>query len=105
MNSYVREKHTLCDVYWEKFEEILHHYINVKILQIPFFKTLEECDLYAENIKFSSDEYEMRVKLYGFDDGGNFYYRFCASKKRRDYVYHRSTLKGNELYPESIIKN
>ena len=105
MNSSVREKHTLGDVYWNDFEGILHHYINVNILKFPFFKTLIECDLYGENIKFSSDEYEMRVRLYGFDGGGNFYYRFCASKKVRDYIYHRSTLMGNELFPESILNN
>ena len=47
----------------------------------------------------------MRLRLYGFDGGGNFYYRFCASKKIRDYVYHRPTLIGNKILPESIIKN
>ena len=81
MNSCVRGKHTLGDVYWKHVEEILHHYINVNILNFPFFKTLKECDFYGENKKFTSDEYEMRVRLYGFDGGGNFYYKFCVSKK------------------------
>ena len=87
------------------FEGILHHYINVNILKFHFFKTLIECDLHGEKIKFYSDEYERRVRLYGFDGGGNVYYRFCASKKIRDYVYHHSTLIGNDLFPESVIKN
>ena len=105
MNSYIREKHTIGDVFWKDFEEILHHYIMDNVLKFPFFKTLIECDLFNENIKFSSVEFEMRVRLYGFDNGGIFYFRFCVSKQICDYINHRSTLMGNEIFPESIIKN
>ena len=105
LNYYVRRKHSLGDIYWKNFEEIVRYYVNFNIFNIPFFKTLMECKLYGENIKFNSVEKEKRVRMYGFGDEGNFYYRFCVSKTIRDFVYHRSMLIGNELFPESIIRN
>ena len=87
------------------FEEIVRYYVNANMLKFSVFKTLIECEFYFENIKFSSDEHEKRIRLYGFGDGENFHYRFCVSKQIRDYLYHRATLIGNGLFPESILKN
>ena len=70
MNSYVRDKHSLGDIYWRDFEEIIRHYVNANRFNFPVFKTLIECELYSENIKFHSDEHEMKVMLYEFDNGG-----------------------------------
>ena len=86
MNSYVREKHTLDDIYWRDFEEIIRHYINAIRFKFPVFKTLIECELYSENIKFHSDEHEMKVMLYEFDNGGKVYYSFCVRKNTRSYI-------------------
>ena len=105
MNSYVREKHTLSDIYWRDFEEINRHYVNANRFKFPVFKTLIECELYSENIIFHSDEHEMKVMLYEIDNGGKVCYSFCVFKKIRDYIYHRAMLVGNEIFPESIIKN
>ena len=70
MNLYVREKHALGGIYWRDFEEIFHHYVNANRFKFLVFKTLIECELYSENIKFHSDAHEMKVMLYDFDYGG-----------------------------------
>ena len=104
MNSYVREKHAVGDIYWRDFEEIIRHFVNANRFKFPVFKILIECELYSENINFHSDEHEMKVMLYEFDNGGKVFYSFCVSKKIQDSIYHRAMLVGNEIFPESIIK-
>ena len=104
MNSYVRKKHALGDVYWKDFETNIRVFVRANRSNFYVFKTLIECELYGENIRFVSDNNEIRVSLYGFE-GCNFQHEFCVGKKIRDYLYPRGTLRGIELHPETIIKN
>ena len=69
MNSFVREKPTLGDIYWKDFEKLIRFYVNANRFKFPIFKTLIECRLYDENINFHSDEHRMMVMLYAFDYG------------------------------------
>ena len=63
MNSYVRQKHTLGDVYWKDFEKVLRNYVDDNRLKFPVFKTLIECELCNENLMFCSDKTRKRVRI------------------------------------------
>ena len=45
------------------------------------------------------------VPLYRFDDSGWIYYRYCNSKKIRDYIFHGATLSDIVLYSSAIIND
>ena len=58
-----------------------------------------------ENKSISVDNINGEIPLYKFKNIGLIYYKFCQSKKVRDFVYHTAILKNIKLDPASIINN
>ena len=53
----------------------------------------------------SIDNIEGEIPLYIFENSGWIYYKFCQSKKVRDFVFHTATLKNIKIESTSIINN
>ena len=51
------------------------------------------------------DNFEGEIPLYKFKNSGWIYYKFCQSKKVRDFVFHNATLKNIKLESSSMINN
>ena len=56
-------------------------------------------------MSISVDNIEGQVALYKFKNSGWIYYKFCQSKKVRDFVFHNAILKNIILESSSIINN
>ena len=69
------------------------------------FCIVARCKLDNENISISVDGNEVDVLLYRFDDCGWVCYRYCESKKIRDYLIHLAMLRDIKLDSSSIISN
>ena len=69
------------------------------------FSILVRCKLDNEDISISVDGNEVDVPLYRFDDCGWVCYRYCKSKKIRDFIFHRAILRDIKLDSSSIISN
>ena len=54
-------------------------------------------------MSISIDNIEGQIPLYKFKDCGWIYYKFCQSKKARDYVFSQAILKNINLESSSII--
>ena len=54
--SYVREKHTIGNVYWKDFYRVIREYVDNNRLKFPIFKTLIECELFGESLVICSDK-------------------------------------------------
>ena len=50
MKSYIKEKHTIVDVYWKDFYRVIREYVDTTRLKFPIFKTLVKCDFFGENL-------------------------------------------------------
>ena len=73
--------------------------------KIYAFSVLVRCNQDSEDVSISVDGEVGVVPLYKFDDSGWFYYRYCKSKKTRDYIFHRAMLRKIKLISSSIISN
>ena len=56
-------------------------------------------------MSISVDNIEGQIPLYNFKNSGWIYYKFCRSKKVRDFVSHNAILKNIKLDPSSIVNN
>ena len=56
-------------------------------------------------MSISIDNIEGEIPLYKFNNTGWIYYKFCQSKKVRDFVFHNATLKNIKLESTSIKNN
>ena len=56
-------------------------------------------------MNISIDNIEGEIPLYKFKNSGWIYYKFCQSKKVKDFVFHTATLKDIKLESSSIINN
>ena len=56
-------------------------------------------------MSISVDNIEKEIPLYKFKNTGGIYYKFCQSKKVRDFVFHTAILKNINLESSSIINN
>ena len=56
-------------------------------------------------MSISVDNIEGEIPLYKYKNSGWIYYKFCQSKKVRDFVFHNATLKNIKLESTSIINN
>ena len=56
-------------------------------------------------MSISIDNIEGEIPLYKFKNSGWIYYKFCQSKKVKDFVFHNATLKNIKLESSSIINN
>ena len=101
----VTNKYNIGDVYWCDFEETIREYMVNNSCKFNFFSTNVKCKINNEDISISVDKIDGYAPLHKFDNGGWFYYRYCNSKKIRDYIFHRATLSDTILYSSTIISD
>ena len=104
-NNFVINKYDIGDVLWKDFENIIHDYIIDYNCKFNSFHIVINFQLNKENMNISIDIIEGQLPLYKFKDCGWVYYKFCQSKKARDYVFSRAILKNIDLESTSIINN
>ena len=104
-NNFVINKYYIGDVLWRDFENIIHDYINDYNNKFNSFSIKIDFQLNNENISNSVDNINGEIPLYKFKNIGWIYYKFCQSKKVRDFDYHTAILKNIELHPTLIINN
>ena len=104
-NNFVINKYHIGDVFFKDFESVIHNYINKYNNKFYSFSILINFQLNNENMRISIDNIDGEVPLYRFKNIGWIYYKFCQSKKARDYVFNQATLKNIELESSSIINN
>ena len=103
--NFVINKYYIGDVFFKDFENIVHDYINDYNNKFYSFSIVVNFQLNKENMSISIDNIEGEVPLYKFKDTAWIYYRFCQSKKARDYVFSQPILQNTKLEPKSVIKN
>ena len=104
-NNFVINKYHIGDILWKDFESIIKDYIDKYNNKFNSFSIKIDLQLNNTNISFSIDNVEGEIPLYKFKDIGWVYYKFCQSKKARDFVYHSAIKKNNNLESTSIINN
>ena len=100
--NFVINKYYIGDVLWNDFENIIRDYINEHNNKFDSFSIKVNFQLNNENMYISI---EGKIPLYKFKNSGWIYYKFCQSKKVRDFVFHNATLKNIKLESSSIINN
>ena len=80
-------------------------YIKEDNFKFNSFSILVNFQIDNENMRISVDNIEGEVPLYKFKNSGWIYYKFCQSKKVRDFVIHNAILKNIKLESSSIINN
>ena len=103
----VTNKYNIGDVYWCDFEETIREYMVNNSCKFNFFSTIVKCKKNNEDISILVDNIDGYVPLYKFDDDDDawIYYRYCNSKKIRDYIFHRATLSDIILHSSTIISD
>ena len=104
-NNVVINKYYIGDVLWRDFENIIRDYINDYNSEFNSFSILVNFQLDKENMSISVDNIEGEIPLYKFKNSGWIYYKFCQSKKVKDFVFHNAILKNINLESTSIINN
>ena len=104
-NNFVINKYYIGDVLWKDFQNIIRDYINECNNKFNSFSILVNFQLDKENMSISVDNIEGEIPLYKFKNSGWVYYKFCQSKKVRDFEFHNATLKNIKLESTSIINN
>ena len=104
-NNFVINKYYIGNVLWKDFENIIRDYLNEYINKFNSFSILVNFQLDKENMSIFIDNIEGEIPLYKFKNSGWIYYKFCQSKKVRDFIFHNATLKNIKLEPKSIINN
>ena len=93
------------DLLWKDFENIIRDYVNDYNSKFKSFSILVNFQLDKENMSISVDNIEGQIPLHKFKNSGLVYYKFCQSKKVRDFVFHNAILKNIKLKSSSIINN
>ena len=104
-NNIVINKYVIGDVLWRDFENIVRGYINDYNTKFNSFSILVKCQLNNDYINISVNNIEGQVPLYKFKNIGVVYYKYCQSRKVKDYVFHYALLKDINLDSSSIINN
>ena len=104
-NNFVINRYYIGDVLWNDFQNIIRDYINEYNNKFNSFSILVNFQLNKENMTISIDNIERQIPLYKFKTSRWVYYKFCQSKKVRDFVFHNATLKNIKLESSSIINN
>ena len=104
MKSYIREKHTIGNVYWKDFYRVIREYVNNNRLKFPIFKTLVKCDIFGENLVIWNDKTKKRVIWYGFGDGA-FHYLYPVCEEIVSLVRGRVLKMEEKLSLETVIEN
>ena len=103
MKSYIREKHTIGDVYWKDFYRVIREYVDTNRLKFPIFKTLVKCNLFGENLVIWYDKTKKRLIRYGFGDEV-FCYLYPVCEEILNRIRGRVLMKGEKLPLETVIK-
>ena len=104
-NNYVIKKYYINDVLWKDFENIIKYYIDNYNTKFNSFSIKIDFQLNDNKYSIAIDNIEGQILLYKFNNDVMIYYKFCQSKKVRDYVYYIANLKNIKLEPTSIINN
>ena len=104
-NNFIINKYYIGDVLWRDFEITIRDYIKEYNNKFNSFSILVNFQIDKEDMRISVDNNEGEVPLYKFKNTGWIYYKFCQSKKLRDFVFHNAILKNINLEPTSIIDN
>ena len=104
-NNIVINKYNIGNVLFKDFENIIHDYINEYNNKFYSFTIKIDFELNNENMNISIDNIEGQIPLYKFKNVGWIYYKFCQSKKARDFVYSSAIIKDISLKSSSIINN
>ena len=104
MKSYIREKHTIGNVYWKDFYRVIREYVDTNRLKFPIFKTLVKCDLFGENLVIWYDKTKKRLIKYGFGDEV-FHYLYPVCEEILNRIRRCVLIRGEKLSLETIIKN
>ena len=104
-NNFVINKYYIGNILWKNFENIIHDYIIEYNSKFNSFYILVNYQVDNENMSISIDNIDGEVPLYKFKNIGQIYYKFCQSKKVKDYVFYTADLKNIKLEPLSIINN
>ena len=98
-------KYNIGDVYSSDFEETIREYMLINYSKFHFFSTVVQCKLNNKDISILVGKMDGYVPLYRFDHSGWIYYRYCNSKKIRDYIFHRASLSDFILYSSTIMSD
>ena len=101
----VINKYNNGDVLWKDFENIIRDYINDYNNKFNTFSIKVDFKLDNEDFSISIDNIEGEIPLYKLHNIGWIYYKFCQSKKAKDFVYHNAILKNIKLESSYIINN
>ena len=104
-NNFVINKYYIGDVLFNNFENIIRDYINEYNNKFYSFSIKIDFELNNENMSISIDNIEGQIPLYKFKNIGWVYYKFCQSKKARDFVFSQAIIKNINLESTSIINN
>ena len=104
-NNIVINKYHIGDVLFKDFENIIRDYINEYNNKFYSFSIKIDFELNNENYTISIDNIEGQIPLYKFKNIGWIYYKFCQSKKARDFLYSQAIIKNINLKSTSIINN
>ena len=96
-NNFVINKYYIGAVLWRDFQNINRDFINDYNSNFNSFSILVNFQLDKENISISIDNIEGEIPLYKYKSSGWIHYKFCQSKKVRDFVFHNAILKNIKL--------
>ena len=96
-NNIVINKYYIGEVLRKDFQNITRDYINDYNNKFNSFSILIKFKLNDDNMSISIDNIEGEIPLYKFKNSGWIYYKFCQSKKVRDFVFHNATLKKYKI--------
>ena len=104
-NNIITNKYNIGDVYWTDFEKTIREYMKVNSFKFKAYSILVACKIDNEDIFISEDSTDGFAPLYKFPNGGVICYKYCKSKKIRDYIFHRAMLMNIELDSNLIIRD
>ena len=104
MKSYIREKHTIGDVYWKDFYRVIREYVDTNRLKFPIFKTLVKCTVFGEDLVIWYDKTKKRLIRYGFGDEV-FHYLYPVCEEILNRIRGRVLMKEEKLSLETVIEN
>ena len=104
-NNFIINKFYIGDVLWRDFENIIRDYINEYNSKFNSFSIKIDFQINDDKYSIAVDNIEGEIPLYKFQNIGWIYYKFCQSKKVRDFIFYNATLKNIKLESTSIINN
>ena len=104
MKSYIRDEHTIGDVYWKDFYRVIREYVDNNRLKFPIFKTLVKCNIFDESLVIWYDKTKKRLIRYGFGDKV-FRYLYPVCEEILNRIRGCVLMMGEKLSLETVIKN